>query len=273
MSPMPPDPLPPGPVVPEPIPVPSDPAAIVTRALGYPYARPKRSYLFTGGNAHPLAALGRHHLAGRTPVLAYGSNAAPEQLARKFADQPDSTIPVLMGRLAGFDIVYSCHITAYGALPATLVESPGTVVAVAVTWLNDHQLARMNETEGVAARYDYVTMDKIDLELELVGALPEVGAYAGLYGHLPAPGDADVADEPVRRQPIALAAIPATGRRFTALDQRAALLHAMQCLGEQGEVEDFIVRVVGEPAFRKKCIQRLRAPLGRDPIGDGSRLE
>ena len=60
----------------------------------------------------------------RTPVLAYGSNAAPEVLSRKLAlsDQPVLVVPA---RLREFDVVYSAHISPYGAVPATLQRSPG----------------------------------------------------------------------------------------------------------------------------------------------------
>lgn len=53
---------------------------------------------------------------GRTAVLAYGSNASPLQLARKFpaADfkDEDALIPVVRGTLADFDVVYAAHISS-----------------------------------------------------------------------------------------------------------------------------------------------------------------
>ena len=80
--------------------------AVVALASGYPYAFPACSYLFRDGAQHPLPAGLPALLADRVPVIACGSNRAPEQLARKFGDWPHPlAIPVLCGRLAGFDVV------------------------------------------------------------------------------------------------------------------------------------------------------------------------
>ena len=88
-------------------------AETVETAKGYPFPRPSYSFLFVDGEALPLLSLGESleeaeievdgravsagillrergivlpaPLARRTPVLAYGANAAPERLRRKFA--------------------------------------------------------------------------------------------------------------------------------------------------------------------------------------------
>ncbi len=92
---------------------PGETAAILKRALEYPYATPDRSYLYRDGDAHELPEDGPD-LTGRTPLLSYGANAAPEVLARKLA-------PVAVAARAGdFDVVYSAHVSPYGAVPATL---------------------------------------------------------------------------------------------------------------------------------------------------------
>ena len=51
-------------------------AAILERALAYPYATPDRSYLYLDGEARELSGAGMD-LSARTPLLSYGANAAP----------------------------------------------------------------------------------------------------------------------------------------------------------------------------------------------------
>lgn len=102
-------------------------AAILKRALAYPYATPERSYLYRDGEAHELPE-GGPDLTGRTPLLSYGANSAPEALAWKLASLPGQELPVLRAELENFDVVYSAHVSPYGAVPATLIESPGPAV-------------------------------------------------------------------------------------------------------------------------------------------------
>ena len=62
---------------------------IVERALGYPYAVPTGPFIQLGHQTlNPVEI--EIDLEDRTPVLAYGSNAAPKVLSRKLAlsDQP-----------------------------------------------------------------------------------------------------------------------------------------------------------------------------------------
>ena len=102
----------------------------------------------------------------RVPVLAYGSNAAPEALFRKFGKYSlhgnDGFIPVLkvcvvenlrsftvlQGQLEGFDVVYAALLTGYGSVPAALQASPGCACTVYVTYLTETQLQIMHRTEG-----------------------------------------------------------------------------------------------------------------------------
>jgi hypothetical protein len=110
-------------------------AAILRRALDYPYAAPE------------LPADPDPDLAGRTPLLSYGANASPEALARKLASLPRPELPVLRAELQGFDVVYSAHVSPYGAVPATLLESPGTTAPVFVLHPTPEQLALLTVSE------------------------------------------------------------------------------------------------------------------------------
>jgi hypothetical protein len=105
-------------------------AAILRRALDYPYEAPGRSYLYCDGEARELPA--DPDLSGRTPLLSYGANASPEALGRKLAPLSGEALPVLRAALEGFDVVYSAHVSPYGAIPATLRKSPGTTAPVFV---------------------------------------------------------------------------------------------------------------------------------------------
>lgn len=138
------------------------PARESTRAsfehgLRYPWSRPGRSYLLRDGGTVLLHALDpvrtRQVLAehggpeaGRVPLLAIGSNAAPKNLALKLAHHPepaDREVLVLTGEVRDLDVVASAAVTAYGAMPATLAASPGTSVRVALLFVNATQLATL----------------------------------------------------------------------------------------------------------------------------------
>ena len=62
-----------------------------------------------------------------TPVLAVGSNAAPDQLARKFPEElfPEGVvIPVLRCVLPDFDVVYAPLISSYGSCTGAACFGP-----------------------------------------------------------------------------------------------------------------------------------------------------
>ena len=111
-------------------------ADTLAHALAYPFDITNHSVTLREGEA---AAFTRADTAGRHPVLAYGSNQSPARLNEKFA--PDQVVPVERAWLANHDVVYSAHMAGYGSIPATLRYVPGTCVALAVTWLDDAQIA------------------------------------------------------------------------------------------------------------------------------------
>lgn len=185
----------------------------IARALGYPYPAHGQDFLFSGGEVAPLPL--DQPLEGLTPVIAVGSNRAPAQLARKFAGMPVE-IPVTRLRAHDVDVVYAAHVAGYGAVPATLAASPGTTAELWITWLDGPALARMDATEAVGVNYD-----RVAVALRWADAGPRPPARALLYtarrGLLRLDG-----------APVALAAIPAEGRRFRAMTQERLLrrLHA-----------------------------------------------
>lgn len=114
----------------------------------YPFDLPDRGYCLAEGEVRPLRP---GDLTDRAPVLAIGSNGAPVQLLRKFGS--NATIPVTQDCTIGWAIVYSAHVTGYGAVPATMVPAKGAVSMVFVTWLTSNQQALMDQSEGLGARY------------------------------------------------------------------------------------------------------------------------
>lgn len=209
-----------------------DPAqreAILRRALTYPYAAPERSYLYREGRVEELP--GDFDLAGRTPLLSYGANAAPEALALKLAPLPGEPLPVVRSELHGFDVVYSAHISPYGAVPATLVERPGTVAPVFVIHPTANQHALLTATE---LNYDLVEIG-------------EAQAYRSKHGCLELDGS-----------PIALAAVRSDGRTLPELNQPAVLERVRALLEPELTLEEFI-----HTCIERGGIKPLRIGAGR----------
>jgi hypothetical protein len=191
---------------------PEETTAILKRALAYPYATPDRSYLYRDGRALELPAEGPD-LDGRSPLLSYGANSAPEALARKLAPLPGVEMPVLLSELEGWDVVYSAHVSPYGAVPATLIESPGTTAPVFVIHPTPEQRALLNASE---LNYDLVEVDGI-------------AAYRSKHGCLSVDGS-----------PVALAAVRARGRTLPELDEPAVLERVRAHLEPSLSLERFV---------------------------------
>jgi hypothetical protein len=177
-------------------------------AKSYPFGHPRESYLYRDGGPRQLDEP-RRAIKGRVPVLASGSNAAPQQLARKFENYvPGAEIPVIRSDLADFDSVYNAHITTYGSVPATLFPSPGTVLETFITWLDHKQLAVMHATEQPGINYQFAELKGLILEVAGVGVLDAAYAYISVVGCLSHDG-----------APVSLAEVAARGRQFAARGQ------------------------------------------------------
>jgi hypothetical protein len=186
-------------------------------------------------------------LTGRIPVIACGSNRAPEQLARKFRDWPlPLRIPVLCAKLTGFDVVYSAHFTRYGAVPATLHPCPSATVDVAVQWLTLAELERMDATEGIGINYDRHHLTGIELEIEGSSKVHAAETYLSHRGPLI---DQDT--------PVALEAIPCTGRAWPALNQHGVLDLARRRLAPDVMLDSFIHAIVTDADYRLRLTELL----------------
>jgi hypothetical protein len=218
--------------------VPDGRAERLALARAYPFAIPDHSLLFEAGGFGPLDDP-EPHLAGRTAVLAVGSNQSPEQLARKFAHAPGTVIPVTRVWLDDFDVVYATHVTRYGSIPGNLHPAPRTRVRLSITWLDDAQLAVMHATEIAGENYCYARLDGVRIAIDGGTILESVHAYVSRHGCLNHGGAA-----------IGLAAIRAESRPHGALGQAEALALLAVRAGHAGDLDDFIHEGVAEPELR-----------------------
>ncbi|MBO6562896.1 MAG: hypothetical protein JJ959_20285 [Nisaea sp.] len=209
------------------------------RAYGYPYPAPEGDFLFVRGQAEPLDD--QIDLSSRHPVIAVGSNRAPEQLRRKFGDGPGSEIPVTWGWMHGYDVVYCAHVAGYGSVPATLHTSPGTEVRVAVTWLTEPQLERMHQTENVGESYVYGTFDADAIDLGAARPAMRAGCYITRRGALALDG-----------APVALAEIEACNRRFFSLPQADKLTLLHERFGDRPDLEDWILSLLDDENLERR---------------------
>jgi hypothetical protein len=152
-----------------------------------PGLRTRSSYVFCGDHLLALdrldfdvelAAVGAPPLGERSAVLAYGSNASPAQLARKYRDSVSSPfIPMTRAWVQDLAVGFCDHQSSYGAIPAAAFAAANVHSEVFVAWLDAAQLADLDATEGSA--YDRVPFD--------LGAHPlcstdgPVPATAGVY--------------------------------------------------------------------------------------------
>jgi hypothetical protein len=230
------------------------------RALAYPFARPHGSFLLGPAGVEPLGEMPRERRErtiarlsapgeGREPLLAFGSNGAPEVLARKFAHfhaEDDRTVLVLSGRLHDFDVGASPQPAIYGSMPATLFPSPGTEARGAVLWATPAQLAQLAWSELSYRLGRLRTPFETD---EGSHGFDELLAFVSRFGAFRHDGGV-----------VALEAIPATGRTAPALSQARLLDAAAALVLGPGAGGESLVRAVFEdlPAALPKIEASLR---------------
>jgi hypothetical protein len=204
-------------------------------ALGYPWPRPLTSYLLDDGAVldvgDDLGAL----TAGRFPLLAFGSNGAPDRLALKFAHlEPEQRrILVVAGDLHDFDVGASALPAVYGAMPATIVPSPGTVIRASVLWATAAQVTALTWTE---LSYALGRLDGVRFDPDVAGA-PAVGsvlAYVSRWGAHRVGGEV-----------VVMAQVPARERRAPALTQEQLLGGvAREVLGAGAGARELVVWLI-----------------------------
>lgn len=251
----------------------------VRRATTYPYNRAERSFALLGGvvlkltgidMASPLESvvldrgvtctLGSwatdHGMAATdpsgpvTPMLAYGANASPSALTRKLGTTgPVSTVVVAGGELVDFDVVYSAHLSPYGAIPAGLAHCRGVRSRVHVVLANEAQRRVFGASEP---NYLLAELSALELHLDLGPVLSEVQVYLTHHGFFDLDGG-----------PVALAAVASEGRRYPSMTERQVLGAARDLLmpGVAVGVEEFVAQHMADPdlARRRSDVLRSRA--------------
>lgn len=198
---------------------------ILARAIAYPYEAPLCSFVQLGTRTSDLP-VGDADLADRRPLLCYGANAAPSVLARKLAALPEEPLPVLRAELHGFDVVYSAHISPYGAVPSTLQRSSGTVAPVFVAYPTPAQEQLLTATEP---NYELQELRGAELRTEDGTELEAVDLYVSRHGCLAVGGSE-----------VALAAVESAGRQFPALGEVEVLERVRHVLAPELNLERFV---------------------------------
>jgi hypothetical protein len=220
--------------------------AALERAVGYPWTRPAGSYRLTSAGVDLLEDLSSDERErviaqfvsetnGRLPALAIGSNASPETLERKFAHFPeegDRAVLALTGRLHDFDVGVAPQPTVYGSMPATLFPSPGTEVCATVLWVTPTQFTQLTWSELNYRLGKLRTRFEVD---EGDTSFDEILVFVSRFGTFCVEG-----------RPVALAAIPASGRTAAALTQEQLLDAAAVLAIGPGANAETLVRAIFE---------------------------
>jgi hypothetical protein len=251
---------------------------VLAHALGYPWKRPGRSYRLSDAGVEPLEemspaerdeAIADHSAGdeGRRPLLAIGSNGAPEILRRKFAHFPeagDRALLALTGRLHEFDVGYAAQPAIYGSLPATLFPSPGTAVSATVLWVTPAQFTQIAWSELSYRLGRLETRFEVD---EGGAVFDEVLVFVSRFGAFQVEGE-----------PVALAAVPADGRTARALTQEEVLdAAAALAIGPGAKAEELVRAIyedfVGFVPRLVETVNRESAPFASErwtPFGSGA---
>jgi hypothetical protein len=206
---------------------------VLERAMGYPYPVPSHPFVQLGHRTFDPAEVDVDW-EERLLLLAYGSNAAPKALAPKLALSAD---PVLVAPawLRDFDIVYSAHISPYGAVPATLQHCPGTAARVHVIHLTEEQLGLLTATEP---NYELALLESVDCRLDGDRLVSELSAYVSRHGCLLIDGSE-----------VALGAVQSTGRSFAEMSEPQVQEYVRASLCPAESIEGFVLGNVTDPAL------------------------
>lgn len=246
--------------------------ALAARAARYPFAQPAGSYVFTRAGALPLVdgaapwgpeaelrdgdrAVSWEALRTelgvdeepRTAVLGYGSNPAPETLARKLRDRPAGpvAVPVLELAVEGLDAVWSAHVHA-GYVPATIAPSPGTVLRAWALLLTAAELEVVNASESLGRNYVLGRLGGVRAAFADGSPCEELLSYASLHGALAVDGE-----------PVAVAPVHAKHRTLDALDEPGVLRHVHGTTAPGASFPAFAAALAGDPDAAAGCTAAL----------------
>lgn len=243
--------------------------SIVRRALAYPYDRPKHDFALVEGKPQRLVSFNEDRIGesivmdvagnkrsllecapalkneeGWTATIASGSNAAVEQLKRKFKAALDGqAIVVLDGVLDDFVSVYSAHFAGYGAVPATLWPLIGARARLACVILPNALLPLMHETESLGVSYGFFELPGARYSW-LGGSMNRaLYAYLSLNGALTMDG-----------QPVRLAAIEAQNAGQLPCKSVEEMLEFVRCRSRGFSTVPDLVHAIVEDAERRQQV-------------------
>ncbi|MGA9102521.1 hypothetical protein [Aeromicrobium sp.] len=122
-----------------------------------------------------LRRAGRPGLAGRTPILSFGSNRCPSKVVRQ-----GGPFVNLECQTTGLAAVWSHGTRKDGQTVATLVSADDHESVFFLSMCTDAEVELLDVVEGRGQRYDLVPIDPSQVELE-DGSSPEaVAAYVGV---------------------------------------------------------------------------------------------
>jgi hypothetical protein len=169
-------------------------------------------------------------------VLAYGANRSHAGIARKLGtDAPVPPVLVSAACLHGFDVVYSAHVSPYGAVPATLQPVAGHAIDVHVLHLDDAQVAAIDAYEP---NYQRRELHGISLRLVDGTVLDVVEAYISIHGCL---------------------AIDAAPCAIAERDQETVLALVRDRLARDQDLDEFILAGLRDPALQASRTAELRS--------------
>lgn len=216
---------------------------VLTRAKAYPYLRPDDSFLYDSGAVRPIP-FDFDFSAGRyNAFLVVGSNAAPDQLRRKYGTD-GVLIPVLRARCTHLDIVYGPYVVFYGSVPSTIVPSPHTVLHTHVILLDAALTATMNATEVSyhVCRLSPTAPQTIEFEdahcfsKGIPFSSRDIFIYVSMFGALRTQGQ--------DASPVALTFFKAHRRTFPDMDQVGILNYVKDRLGVSDTLDNWIRKMV-----------------------------
>lgn len=168
-------------------------------AVPYPGARPACSFVHDERTGTPLTPHGTGWLAGRTslekwlaqrdapplagriPVLSYGSNACPTKITWLRAELGlRGPVVVLRATCTGLAAVWAAGLRVVDdQRPATLAAVPGAREVHALWLATPDQVDVLDVCEGVGVRYRRLTLHGYTVELDGGAPLSAPQAYAG----------------------------------------------------------------------------------------------
>jgi hypothetical protein len=202
----------------------------------------------------------RHRLPAVCPVVAAGSNAAPQQLRRKFRGIVDDPVYAIRCRLSGWIPAYSAHFSRYGAIAACLQQWPGANSHLFVTLLTPAGLARMHDTETLGTHYRFASLAGAPCHLGEAPLELALYYYDCLHGPL-----RDTAGAP-----IPLAAFDVRGCPAQCFEEEQVLRAAMQDLFPDCTLDMALARILASDAARLHAtglLKSLRIAPGASSAG------